>query len=383
MIFSKKKESILCINRKAIIIYNHFHLQMAISFIKEYNLHQDNKIPIDLMILDTNTMHYKLEDNPMINEYQWDNIFIIDSFEKLSRNIVKAYLSNNRRKKKIKNILNINKYKEIFTFIDHEVTSQYIIDYSKLKYKSKFILIEEGLAIYNSIRNFKFESDIKNRINEFILKLFYFRRYKRINLGFNSNIDVLYVQYPQLLDEKIIKNKNIFKINNQIFNKMWKTIRLCETNSIFVTQPMSENGFMQYNVELKIVNKILKYIYKSGIICTLKLHPVEQIDKYNKVGTPIKLIDEKFNIEELLANSNVNNVFTFFSSSAINALNFSHIKHIIFLYRLINDEDLNSNDQFVSVYRMIENISIVDKRIKIPHSFEELEEILMEINYEI
>lgn len=96
---------------------------------------------------------------------------------------------------------------------------------------------------------------------------------------------------------------------------------------LFITQPYSEFGFIDPDVELKVISSIIDEVKNIGIPILLKPHPRENPDKY-KTLTDVEIIPNTFSIEELLPSLNIAGLIGFTSSVLINAAVFYNIRTI-------------------------------------------------------
>lgn len=360
------------------IVHNHYHISLAHSLVKNLKHNMIGKVKVRLLVIDTFYIKSKVISNEFFSSDLWDEKIVIPQFKKIiDKKIFKNYDKNRQIRKIVNSYFDNYKPDFVFLFVDHEITSQYI--QSLLKSSTK-ILIEEGLAIYNDREEFRInENKIVSRFIELIFKIFYFKEYKRISLGFNTEIDILLVNSPECIPKNKCNNKKVYKMPNKIYANMFKESEKCKYSNLYITQPISENKILTRDDEVNFIIKTTKLMEKYGASFTIKTHPVENVEKYLSLNGEYELIENGFMIEKLFSNLNVDTIFTIFSSSAINALSFDNICNVVFLFELMNQYDPNVREQFNNVFKFIYDRAKYDERIKIPRDWNEFEEILRDL----
>lgn len=210
----------------------------------------------------------------------------------------------------------LHKYKkmnvEINMSCDHRMIGQYF-----LKNKKKYILYEEGLAIYNSgkVKNSKLKKIIGFNTGIFGKN----NNVKKIYLTKLASIPKEIIDKVEIINLKKLWNKKTLEEQNEILNIFSFDLNIKEKikgrDIILFTQPLSEDGIVTEERKIELYSKIIKRYPRERML--IKVHPREKTN-YKLFFKECLVIDGLFPFEILnLLDVPFKKSVTIFSTAAL------------------------------------------------------------------
>jgi hypothetical protein len=195
----------------------------------------------------------------------------------------------------IKKFILNNEISTLYIFNDKDVFVQIFMSELKKLTKCNIIAIDEGVGFY-------LKYNWKDRILTYIYPFFCFllfgfpyRYYKA--LGTSHLIDILYVRVPEWIYGK--RKSKILKIERKPFIE--NIINFPTNQVLILTSPLSEEGYLSAENEIKLIKKIIDFLINENYIVSIKPHPIENETKYDfiKDYENIKLLKKEIVSEKL------------------------------------------------------------------------------------
>jgi hypothetical protein len=274
----------------------------------------------------TNNKKVDYTKNCILSKY--DNLFSCnDIFNKiywLSRkgeekiwNILKFYKYYKKTVNNYKGLVgNFSSCDNLFIFSDKEKPVEILALLMKEKFKPNVYLIDEGIVSYSYKRNY-----LKKIIKWLIVHLF---RFKYIGNNYNyggSNIFDYFITYDKRKIATPIKGNiiEIYPLDFSVLRPYINIPKFSRKSVLYISSPISE---IRYSKEKELLNvkRIVKYWNKLGYMVLLKLHPLEDINKFKSIisHTGIIMIEDK-NIPPEIFFNEVEFITGLFSSALLNA----------------------------------------------------------------
>ena len=244
----------------------------------------------------------------------------------------------------INELLENNKYENIFVNNESEVKTQYILT-TRLNTDGKIIYVEDGMANYYNIVNHKFGMEI-HLANAFSEELN--MNIEGIDLlGMYSCIKERYFLYPNLIVDKLKDNKKNNKIEENLLNDSMtilysNKIYEIKNNSILIALEHSSffDEINEYNLHdyINIIEKISKYATKLNHNIYIKYHPRENNEYLNEFilnKDNMFLLDKNIPMEAFFKDKNII-LISLKSTSIITFCKILGPKNAICIQNLIN-----------------------------------------------
>lgn len=259
------------------LIRNLFSIMSAENIIKEFNM----KNPVAYIVkTDIEEYSEKLEKN--LDKDLWRNVvkmkyssrdFLVEKNNKIQKNNIKKILEEiekDLKKFKIQNIYLSN----------IEALEEKVIWEIAKKTDIKINYYEEGTNLYTSLWSNKLS--IKWIIKYFLLgNLNFLIRNKGYFKG-----EKLYSYFPQKYKYNNVKNKIKLKLEYSVSENERNEIEKLDIKSIFLSRPLSEDGIMIEEEEIKVIKNFLEN-NKTEIY--VKFHPRESTEKINKMMQSVNM----------------------------------------------------------------------------------------------
>lgn len=290
-----------------------------------------NKKNDRIIVIDSFKIRYSKYSKKLLARYfDEGEIFILEPLKKYGKKLfmLPSYI------RKIKHDLKKNKFTsfdKIYLFNDVDPLCQLIINH--VDYRCEVILIEEGIGLYRDI--------IKQ--NRWMYKLFgkliFGKGFEDINrIGEYSKVDAIECNYPKFLSEKQLQKRidemNRINISSNIIGM--ESIMEDGYYDLFIGQPLPEDNVMDESEYINTIDNLLNFVPVNCLLA-IKPHPRENLEKYKKIKNNRFRILEDYDVpvELVIANSRIKNVYTLYSSSAMNISRYLNI-NVFMLYKIAN-----------------------------------------------
>ena len=311
------------------IVHTLYHILLAVSLCtsNEYKIF-DNHIFINKTFDISDDLIKKLK-------YIFKKIYIIDLPKDTTYIEELTYINE---------LLENNKYENIFVNNESEVKTQYILT-TRLNTDGKIIYVEDGMANYYNIVNRKFGMEI-HLANTFSEELN--MNIEGIDLlGMYSCIKERYFLYPNLIVDKLKDNKKNNKIEENLLND---SITILYSNKIYeiknnsILIALEHSSFFdeinEYNLHdyINIIEKISKYATKLNHNIYIKYHPRENNEYLNEFilnKDNMFLLDKNIPMEAFFKDKNII-LISLRSTSIITFCKILGPKNAICIQNLIN-----------------------------------------------
>lgn len=177
----------------------------------------------------------------------------------------------------------------------------------------QYAIIEDGLSNYRGVK-FKFFEKIKHLLT--------FSKQQKRYLGDDSRCTAIYLlnaeSAPRYLQNKVMK---IDFIDSSLINKyclsFFNACSLSENSQyILATQPLV--SFSELGFDLCVYEKVFEYLKSKNMSCALKVHPRENLEKFQRKFPEIELIDSKIPLELILFNNKTKcNIISIYSTAGM------------------------------------------------------------------
>ena len=311
------------------IVHTLYHILLAVSLCtsNEYKIF-DNHIFINKTFDISDDLIKKLK-------YIFKKIYIIDLPKDTTYIEELTYINE---------LLENNKYENIFVNNESEIKTQYILT-TRLNTDGKIIYVEDGMANYYNIVNHKFGMGIHlaNTFSEALNM-----NIEDIDLlGMYSCIKERYFLYPNLIVDKLKDNKKNNKIEENLLNDSItilysNKIYEIKNNSILIVLEHSSffDEINEYNLHdyINIIEKISKYATKLNHNIYIKYHPRENNEYLNEFilnNDNMFLLDKNIPMEAFFKDKNII-LISLKSTSIITFCKILGPKNAICIQNLIN-----------------------------------------------
>jgi len=297
----------------------------------------------------------------------------------------KIYWLSRQNEKKIWNIFKFYKYYKktvndyralvnnfsscdnLFIFSDKEKPVEILALLMKEKFKPNVYLIDEGVVSYYYKKNY-----IKKIIKWLIVHLF---GLKYIGDNYNygeSNIFDYFITYNKRKIAIPVKGKiiEVQPLDFSILKPYINIPKFSRKSVLYISSPISEVGYSKEK-EILNVKRIIEYWSKLGYIVLLKLHPLEEINKFESISShPGILIIEDKNIPPEVFFEDVEFITGLFSSALLNASRLPN--KIVISYNTIFG--WNDNEETLRIGKehginFISDLADIEKIIRYPEKY--------------
>lgn len=286
-----------------------------------------------------------------LNRSLWVSVFINESsFPSLSKNFFR-YLENLCIYSTfLTKILTENNISEVFLSNLQNKEDKHIYFLAR-KHRITINLFEEGLALYTGFtqETLSFKYVLKFLLSYFPSPISHLYKNK---IKYKTNI--LYTYLPDKYTQKNIKEK--VRLNFRPSNKYYNLIIKKDIQTLFLTQPLSEDGLITVGQELLIIEEFVSTTRFSNLY--IKFHPRDNSEK-------IKLIQSKFDFkllpnnlqhasaEEIVWYSNIENLVGYYSTTLAYMSELKKDINVYSLLRLLATS--NDNLYLLAVYNLFKN----------------------------
>jgi len=275
-------------------------------------------------------------------------------------NIVKFFIYYHTTVKKFTKLIKAEKkISNVFIFSDKEKPIEILASISKSLYKTRIILIDEGV-----VSHFLNKNNIKDKVKKYLVKILNLKYISStIKYGHSNIIDYHLSFDPQ---NTHFNNINIIKMPIINIDKLKAIIKIDipsikRKTVLYISNALSEGNVMKYDREIQKVKEICMHLYELGFNTIIKPHPVEIVGKFNtlKKFDYIEIFNDEFLPAEIFFNEKNIHIICGITSSAL--LNSARLgKSTISLLHLFGIYD-NSLENILKKYT-----------VAIPNNFTEL-----------
>lgn len=282
----------------------------------------------------------ELKGAPIVREDLWDGLYFVQLpwsayFFYDPRRWLRKTRVTRQELGHLKELLLAIRPEVLVVFADNEVYTQFLITLvrQKMKNRSNVILIEEGIGLYNNRR--KLSTDFllcSGLIKTVILKIIYGFWYRRIDLGYNPNVDIILCRSPEKLPILKKRNKTVLRtdieelfssgleiVSAQVRDRIEQSFPSRTPYFLFLSQPLVEAACADERELVSFIQKLYNVVSSVGLQLVIKPHPGELYDFIGHIPGPTVLHDLKLvPFEAIAPYIEPVAVGTWMSSSALN-----------------------------------------------------------------